>query len=193
MCGWYAGVSGLPLKIFSYILDHAPGAIDVVLSYCHTTLYDSTLEHLIPRLREQGIGIINASPLGMGLLTNASSPPDWHPAPAELKAGTVHEDIATSERAILTRRPNQACKEAGQLCERNGANLASIAVQYSVGFDVDTTLVGIQDSQQLRSNVDTVIRRAELTTVHADLLKQIKAIFEPVQGTTWPSGRSINN
>jgi L-galactose dehydrogenase len=88
----FIGISGLPLKIFSYVVDNAPaGSIDLILSYCHTTMYDSTLTHLIPKLRDKGIGIINASPLGMGLLTNACSPPDWHPAPATLQAGMCVE------------------------------------------------------------------------------------------------------
>jgi hypothetical protein len=35
-------------------------------------------------LQEKGIGIINASPIGMGLLSNRG-PPLWHPATQEIK------------------------------------------------------------------------------------------------------------
>lgn len=34
--------------------------------------------------QERGIGIINASPIGMGLLSN-QGPPDWHPATKDIK------------------------------------------------------------------------------------------------------------
>ena len=45
------------------------GLVDVVLSYCHHTLFDRTLEGLLPYLQGKGVGIINASVLSMGLLT----------------------------------------------------------------------------------------------------------------------------
>ena len=44
--------------------------MDVVLSYCHHTLFDHTLESLLPYLQGKGVGIINASVLSMGLLTH---------------------------------------------------------------------------------------------------------------------------
>ncbi len=36
-----------------------------------------------PFFQERGIGLINASPAGMGLLT--AHPPSWHPAPSVVK------------------------------------------------------------------------------------------------------------
>ena len=45
------------------------GLVDVVLSYCHHTLFDKTLEGLLPYLQGKGVGVINASVLSMGLLT----------------------------------------------------------------------------------------------------------------------------
>lgn len=44
--------------------------MDVVLSYCHHTLFDHTLDSLLPYLQGKGVGIINASVLSMGLLTH---------------------------------------------------------------------------------------------------------------------------
>lgn len=43
------------------------GDVDVVLSYCHNSLNDSSLLDLIPSLGD--IGLISASPMSMGLLT----------------------------------------------------------------------------------------------------------------------------
>jgi L-galactose dehydrogenase len=81
----FLGITGLPLEIFTYVLDRVPpGTVDVILSYCHYSINDSTLEDLLPYLKSKGVGIITASPLAMGLLTE-SGPPSWHPASPELK------------------------------------------------------------------------------------------------------------
>ena len=45
------------------------GLVDVVLSYCHHTPFDRTLEGLLPYLQGKSVGVINASVLSMGLLT----------------------------------------------------------------------------------------------------------------------------
>lgn len=81
----FIGITGLPLEIFSYVLDRVPlGAVDVILSYCHYGINDTTLEDLLPYLKSKEVGVISASPLAMGLLTE-SGPPEWHPASPELK------------------------------------------------------------------------------------------------------------
>lgn len=81
----FIGITGLPLGIFTYVLDRVPpGTVDVILSYCHYSINDSTLEDLLPYLKSKGVGVISASPLAMGLLTEAGGP-EWHPASSELK------------------------------------------------------------------------------------------------------------
>lgn len=59
--------------------------VDVLLSYCHLSLNNSTFETYAKPLRESAkvTQLISASPLSMGLLT--PNPPSWHPAPAEAK------------------------------------------------------------------------------------------------------------
>lgn len=82
----HIGVTGLPLKIYRTALAQLPpGTLDVALSYCHYSLNDRSLLTLLPELQRAGVGVINASTLSMGLLT-AGGPPEWHPAPPELKA-----------------------------------------------------------------------------------------------------------
>ena len=71
----FIGITGLPLAVFTYVLDRVPpGAEDVILSYCHHSINDSTLEVLLPYLKSKGVGVISASPLAMGLLTESSPP-----------------------------------------------------------------------------------------------------------------------
>uniref|UniRef100_N1QWA7 Putative oxidoreductase yajO n=1 Tax=Aegilops tauschii TaxID=37682 RepID=N1QWA7_AEGTA len=81
----FIGITGLPLSIFTYVLDRVPpGSVDLVLSYCHYGINDTALVDLLPYLKSKGVGVISASPLAMGLLTD-NGPPEWHPAPEELK------------------------------------------------------------------------------------------------------------
>eukprot|EP00466_Bigelowiella_natans_P008685 jgi/Bigna1/145383/aug1.98_g20091 len=82
------GVTGYPLETLRAQIDGADEAgieINTCLSYCHYTLHDTTLvSELVPYLQEKGVGLIGASPISMGLLSNRG-PPAWHPAPTLLK------------------------------------------------------------------------------------------------------------
>src|ERR1700751_34308 len=70
------GITGLPLRVFPGILDKVgPNIIDTILSFCHYALNDDSLDGLISYLRGKGVGIINASPTGVGLLKPRGAPP----------------------------------------------------------------------------------------------------------------------
>lgn len=151
------GFSGLPLSIFPEVL--ARTEVDVILSYCHATLSDDTLLPLIPTLG--AVGVINASPLGMGLLTDAG-PPDWHPAPTELKA---------------------ACAAAAAHCRAKGTSIAALALAWSVRQSgIAMTLVGMADVDTVRANAAAAAAEPDPT-----LLAEVAEILAPVQGLTWPS------
>src|SRR5439155_18480145 len=75
----FVGVTGFPLKIFRYILDRTQ--LDCMLSYCHYSLNNTSLLGLIPYLKNQDVGLMNASPFSEPLLTRQSLP-TWHQAPA---------------------------------------------------------------------------------------------------------------
>ncbi len=47
----YVGVSGLPLSVFERVLQKAE--IDVILSYCHYSLNDTSLLHIVPLLEQK--------------------------------------------------------------------------------------------------------------------------------------------
>src|SRR4051812_6551094 len=69
------GITGLPLKILRYIASRVP--VDTVLSFCrYNLMVDDMDEILTPLVRQQGIGLINASPLHMRVLTEQGAP-DW--------------------------------------------------------------------------------------------------------------------
>ncbi|XP_073141423.1 L-galactose dehydrogenase [Henckelia pumila] len=163
----FIGITGLPLGIFTYVLDRVPrGTVDVVLSYCHYGVNDSTLEDLLPYLKSKGVGVISASPLAMGLLTE-NGPPEWHPASPELKA---------------------ACQAAAAHCKKKGKNISKTAMQFSLSNqDISTILVGMNSIKQVDDNVAAA---AELARVGIDkeTLSEIEVILKPVKNQTWPSG-----
>ena len=68
----FIGVTGLPLSIFGYVLDHTE--VDTILSYCRYCLNDTSLESFLPRLREKRVGVINASPWAWGSSRTAGCP-----------------------------------------------------------------------------------------------------------------------
>lgn len=161
----FIGITGLPLKIFRYVLDRTK--VDTILSYCHYALNDTSLEELIPYLQERGIGIINASPLGMGLLTNRGTPA-WHPAPDEIK---------------------ETCARAAAYCRSKGIDIAQLAIQFTLtNPDISTTLVGTASPEHLKQNVEWI-----QTPIDHELLAKVQAILAPIHNRTWPSGRPENN
>jgi L-galactose dehydrogenase len=161
----FVGVTGLPLKVYRYVLERTD--LDAMLSYCHYSLNDSALLDLIPYLKEREVGIINASPLSMRLLSD-QGPPAWHPASEELK---------------------RRCAEAAAFCREHGTSIAQLAVQFSVAnADIATTIVGTASPDHIEENVHW----AEMA-IDWGLLDQVLQILAPVHNETWPSGRPENN
>ncbi|KAL9244766.1 hypothetical protein vseg_018497 [Gypsophila vaccaria] len=163
----FIGITGLPLDVYTYVLDRVPpGTIDVILSYCHFCINDSTLEDLIPYLKSKGVGIINASPLSMGLHTE-NGPPEWHPASDAIKA---------------------ACRTAAEYCKQNGKNISKLALQYSLSNkDLSTVLVGMNSVKQVEENVNAALE-LQAAGVDKSTLSKVEDILKPVKNQTWPSG-----
>ncbi len=73
----FIGVSGLPLKIFKTVLSQSN--VDTILSYCHYSLNNTTLIDLLKEINNTNVGVINASPFSMGLLSKRGAPPKLAP------------------------------------------------------------------------------------------------------------------
>lgn len=157
----YIGVSGYPLGVLRRAVESRD--LDVVMSYCHYCLYNTDLSALIPLAEERGTVVLNASPLGMGLLSDGG-PPGWHPASTPLRA---------------------ACERAAVLCRERGARLSQLALAFAAGLPgVRSTVVGMATPDLVDSNVEAAAERPD-----PDLLAQVQAILAPVMGSVWPSGR----
>lgn len=159
------GITGYPLKIFRTVL--AQAKVDCILSYCHHTLLDDTLAADVPWLQQQGVAILNASPLAMGLLSS-KGPPSWHPAPDTMKA---------------------ACRQAATLCASRGANLGHLALQVALAIPtVASTFVGIGSVEELRANLSVFGKPPDQT-----LLAEVRALLAPWINHVWTSGLAENN
>ena len=159
------GITGYPLAIFRRVL--AVTEVDAILSYCHYTLADSTLADEVPWLTERGIGVINGSPLSMGLLSS-NGPPAWHPASPALRA---------------------ACVAASALCQRAGVELGELAFQYALlAPGIASTLVGIRSSADVERNMAVWQKPLDLA-----LLAQVQAVLAPHHNQPWKSGLPENN
>jgi L-galactose dehydrogenase len=159
------GITGYPLKIFRTVL--AQAKVDCILSYCHHTLLDDTLAAEVPWLQQQGVGILNASPLSMGALST-KGPPPWHPAPDGMKA---------------------ACRAASALCAERGSDLGRLALQYALTLPgVASTFVGISSVAELQANLAVLNAPIE----HA-LLEVVRRILAPWHNRPWQSGLAENN
>jgi L-galactose dehydrogenase len=163
----YIGISGLPLYVYRYVLERCDD-IDVILTYCHWNLLDDTLGNLLPLLTQRQIGVINASPLAMGLLTT-QGPPSWHPAAPSIK---------------------QICREAVEYCNNHNLDISQVSLSFVVNHldQVATTLVGIQNAAQLKSNVEAISMK-----INPNVLNELKKILQPIHNKTWLSGRRENN
>lgn len=95
------GVTGYDLNLQRSLVESAAAIgirVDSCLTYCHYTLNDTTLvsSGFMEWAQRAGVGVMNASPLGMGLFTSGGPPP-WHPAsPQQKKAVDIAKKIASS-------------------------------------------------------------------------------------------------
>lgn len=161
----FVGVSGYPMKMFRYVLDHAD--LDVVLSYNHYTLQNTMLADLVPYLKGKGVGIMNAAPFSARLLTNATLPP-WHKATPEVRA---------------------ICKQAAEHCAARGVDIAQLALQFSMANpDLSTCVVGSANP----ANIELWAKWAALP-LDKNLVDEVQAILRPIHNWFYIEGRPENN
>ena len=157
----FIGVTGYPPGLLAKIITE--GDVDVVLNYCHYNLLMNDMDdELTPVAAKKGIGLINASPLHMGLLSGLSSIPDWHPAPDNVKA---------------------AASKIVQLCRTEGLNPTVVALRFSLNHTyVSSTLVGMSSVSEVLANVSAL----EIS-LDPRLAAEIDALARVAFNVNWPS------
>jgi len=162
----FVGVTGYPLVPLRSVAENQD--IDTVLSYCRYDLLDTTMDQLLtPVIRKRGIGLINASPLHMRVLSEKGAP-DWHPAPEKVQ---------------------KAAQEAARFCREQGVDISDLAMQFALAHkDVAVTLVGMSKVRHVETNVKMVGVEAD-----AQLLAKVLEILKPVANIYWKEGLPEND
>ncbi len=156
----HVGITDLQLENLKWVIDHVPeGTVESVLNFCHYTLNDDKLNDFIDYFESKGIGIINASPFSMGLLTRRGVP-SWHPAPAPLV---------------------KACIKAAEHCEAKGCAIEELAIRYSVSNPrIATTLFSSANPDSVRRNVAVLDK-----VVDMELVEEVRDIIGDQFRVSW--------
>jgi aryl-alcohol dehydrogenase-like predicted oxidoreductase len=133
--------------------------VDAALVHNHYCLNDTRLLELLPIALHKGIGIINGSPFGSGLLTDRG-PADWHPADA-------------ADRAVFA--------SAAEYCRQHGTSISKLALQFSSqNSAIPTTLFSSASAESVQRNVAW-----HEEPVAADLLADVQRLLQPVMNKQW--------
>ena len=156
----HVGITDLQLENLKYVVEHVPdGTVESVLNFCHYCLCDDKLLDFLDFFESRGIGVINASPLSMGLLSQRGAPA-WHPAPAALQ---------------------EACRRAVDHCSAAGYPIERLAVEFSVSEPrISSTLFSTTRAENVRANLAWAAGSPDL-----DLLSQVREILGDAFRLSW--------
>ncbi len=156
----HVGITDLQIENLQWVIDHSePGTVESVLNFCHYCLNDEKLGDYLDYFEERGIGVINASPFAMGLLSSRGAP-DWHPAPEALK---------------------EACRKAVQHCAAKDYPIEKLAIQYATSNPrVATTLFSSANPANVMKNIAYVEE-----PIDQELVKEVQAIIGDQMRVTW--------
>ncbi|MBR4527168.1 MAG: aldo/keto reductase [Bacteroidaceae bacterium] len=156
----HVGITDLQLENLKWVVEHCQaGMVESILNFCHYTLNDDALLDYLDFFEQRGIGIINASPLAMGLLSQRGVPA-WHPAPQPLV---------------------EACHRAAEYCSQKGYPIEKLAVQFGVSNErIVSTLFSSANPANVRQNI--LWANEELDW---ELVREVKEIIGNQQRVTW--------
>lgn len=156
----HVGITDLQLANLKWVIEHLPkGTVESVLNFCHYCLNDDELVDYLDFFEENNIGVINASPLSMGLLSKRGVP-DWHPAPKPLV---------------------EACAKAAQHCESKNYPIEKLAIQYSVSNPrIAGTLFSSANPENVKRNIDWANEEPDW-----NLVKEVQDIIGEQKRVSW--------
>lgn len=156
----HVGITDLQLENLKWVIDHtAEGTVESILNFCHHCLNDDKLVDYLDYFESKGIGVINASPLSMGLLSERGVPA-WHPAQESLV---------------------KACHKAMEHCRARAYPIEKLAIQYAVSNPrIATTLFSTANPLNVTKNISFVDE-----PVDWELLREVKEIIGDQQRVSW--------
>jgi len=132
---------------------------DAAMVHNHYLLNETRLLDLLPLAKKKNVGVVNASPFGMGLLTERG-PADWHPASAEIR------DLFHG---------------AADFCRRQGTDISKLALQFSSQHpDIPTTMFSSSNAETVRRNVQW-----HEEAFDPGLVSKVQQLLHPVFNLQW--------
>nr|ACO15497.1 D-arabinose 1-dehydrogenase [Caligus clemensi] len=152
----HIGITSYNLSVLKKLIRLLPpNTLDTVLSYAKFNIMNMELLDELRFFESVGIGVINAAPTGMGLLTEHGIP-DWHPGHPNLK---------------------NECKKAALFCKSKGVDIAHLAISWAFSRqEVPTTLISSPTMSIMKMNLSLCLWK-ELSTKDTNLIKELQAIF----------------
>lgn len=160
----YIGLTGYELRKLASIIECSTVRIDVVMTYCHGSLNDNSLGKFALLFQSRGIGVLNAAPFSMGLLTERGPPP-WHPAADFIK---------------------EASLAATHYCMSKNISISKLALAYSLEVPGSSPcVVGMDSIQQVRDNI-ALCTTSPLTEVEQRVRDRItRRYFDRLENAGW--------
>jgi len=157
----HVGITDLQPENLKWVVEHCEeGTVESILNFCHYSLNDTLLADYLGFFEHHGVGVINASPLSMGLLSLRGTP-EWHPASRQLK---------------------DACRNAAIYCQEQGYPIEKLAIQFSTSQNprIATTLFS-------SANPDNVLKNISYVNEPMDegLLKEVQEIIGDQMFSRW--------
>lgn len=156
----HVGITDLQLENLSWVVEHAEeGVVESILNFCHYCINDDKLTDYLDFFEAHGVGVVNASPLSMGLLSKRGVPA-WHPAPKPLV---------------------EVCAKAAAYCETKGYPIEKLAVQFAVSNPrIAATLFSSANPVNVRRNIEWANEEPDWA-----LVEEVKGIIGNQQRVTW--------
>ena len=156
----HVGITDLQPENIRWVIEHVPaGTVEATLCFCHYSLNDELLNEYFDFFEQHNVGIINASPLSMGLLSTRGVP-DWHPAP----------------KALV-----EACQKAVAHCNSKGYPIEKLAIQYAISSPrIATTLFSSANPANVEKNWQYA-----LEPIDWQLVKEVQDIIGDQMRVRW--------
>ena len=133
----HVGITDLQPENLKWVIEHCEaGTVESILNFCHYSLNDTLLADYLGFFEMNNVGVINASPLSMGLLSTRGAP-EWHPAVWKLR---------------------EACARAAEYCQQQGYPIEKLAIQLSTSLNprIATTLFSSANPDNVLKNIGFV-------------------------------------
>ena len=157
----HVGITDLQPENLKWVIERSePGTVESILCFCHYSLNDDMLLDYLDFFESHGIGVVNASPLSMGLLSDRGTP-EWHPAPQPLK---------------------DACRRAAEYCRSKDYPIEKLAMQFSTSLNprIATTLFSSANPKNVLKNINYVSEPMD-----EQLVKDVQAIIGDQMRVRW--------